>query len=237
MKPDDEDLERDRAGELREQRVPGVDADDARRRRSGPGPRGCCARRSACCRRSAAATAIDDTITPETSRPPALPRPTCEPKAGNWIRPIRKPRIMPTDSVSRSVAVLGRAIRPSMSPTRCDRALQAGDEQHVDALQLRVRAERDRLAAALDAADLDLAGEVRVAELLQRLADELLVGDEDLGLVERDVERLRVGDLRTDQAHVVGESPSAAAERDRRRPSAARGRASAPSELVAAHAR
>ena len=51
----------------------------------------------------------EDTMIPDTSKPPALPSPTEAPKAGTWINPIRKPRIIPRDNVSRSVAVLGLA--------------------------------------------------------------------------------------------------------------------------------
>ena len=57
----------------------------------------------------------DDTITPDNSRPPAFPRPIEAPKAGNEIMPIRSPKIMPAESVRRSVAVLVLAMRPHIS--------------------------------------------------------------------------------------------------------------------------
>jgi len=38
------------------------------------------------------------------------------PNAGNWIAPIRKPRIMPADRVSKSVAAEGRTTLPKASP-------------------------------------------------------------------------------------------------------------------------
>ena len=96
--------------------------------------------------------------------------------------------------------MLGRATLPSSAASLSHRALQPGDEEHVEALQLDVQAERDRHAAALDVVHAELAGEVGVAQLAQLLALERLVGDEDLGLVERNVERLLVGDLGADQA-------------------------------------
>ena len=52
----------------------------------------------------------------------------------------------------------------------------------------------------------------------------LLVGDQDLGLVERDVEHLRVRHLRADQAHLLGHAPPAARRARSRRPSATRAR-------------
>ena len=53
-----------------------------------------------------------------------------------------------------------------------------------------------------------------LAEGFEGSPDHLLVGDEDLGLIERNAERLGVGDLRTDQAHLVGQMLGRAAERD-----------------------
>ena len=95
---------------------------------------------------------------------------------------------MPTDSVSRSVAVLGRAIRARRSAPLCDRALQADDGDDVHALQLGVAADRDRHAAAFDARRPGSGRRTRQSrELLQLLAVNVLVGDQDLGLVERDV--------------------------------------------------
>ena len=64
--------------------------------------------------------------------------------------PIRKPRIMPADSVSRSVAVLVRAMRPHISREFVDGGLQADDGDDVHPLQLGLQAGRERHAAALD---------------------------------------------------------------------------------------
>ena len=43
----------------------------------------------------------------------ALPKPTLKLPTGTLISPMRSPMIIPTESVSRSVAVLGRAILPA----------------------------------------------------------------------------------------------------------------------------
>ncbi len=53
-----------------------------------------------------------------------------------------------------------------------------------------------------------------LAEGFEGASDHLLVGDEDLGLVQRNAERLGIGNLRTDQAHLVGQMLGRAAERD-----------------------
>ena len=71
-----------------------------------------------------------------------------------------------------------------------------------------------RHAAALVPHDLKLTGERFLPERFQLLADIFLVGDEDLGLIERNAERLGIGDFRTDQAHLVGQGFGRTAERD-----------------------
>ena len=63
------------------------------------------------------------------------------------MAPIRKPRIMPSASVSRSVEVLGARDLAQQRGRLVDRRLDAADEQHVEALELGVEAHRDGLAA------------------------------------------------------------------------------------------
>jgi hypothetical protein len=53
---------------------------------------------------------------------------------------------MPTESVNRSVEALARDATEELRDL-IDRVLDSGDEQHVETLQVRVGAERHRLAA------------------------------------------------------------------------------------------
>ena len=130
--------------------------------------------------------ASEETITPDTSSPPALPSPTCAPASGIEIGADQQAQ----DHPEREREQVGRGAGPrDLARERrelVDRALRARHEQHVHALQLEVQAERDRHAAALDVVHRELSREVRGAQLGQLHALERLVGDEDLGLVERD---------------------------------------------------
>src|SRR5262249_30918500 len=82
-------------------------------------------------------------------------------------------------------------------------APQAGNEQDIETVQFRVQTDRNRHAAALDAGEGELTCELRSAELLQLLADDRIVGYQDLRLVDRDIERLRIRHLRPNQALVL----------------------------------
>ncbi len=194
---DEEDLERDRAGQLRQQRGAGVDADDARRTPRDRGPRGCCAPRSACCRRSAAATR------PTTrSRPRAAGRRRCRGRPWRRRRGTGSGRsgsrgsCRPTGSAGPSRCLGARSGRHARRRL-LDRRLQADDGQHVHALQLGVEADRERHAAALDVtAAATWPANSALRNSLSSLPRPLLVGHQDLGLVERDVERLRRRPLR-----------------------------------------
>ena len=121
---------------------------------------------------------------------------------------------MPAESVSRSVPVLGARHFAEHGGHFVDGPLEAGHEQHVETLELRLRAQRDGHPAPLDAQHLQLPRKLLVAEILQRPAFDLLAGHQNLRLIDRNVERLRIRHLRPDQPHVFGQILQTSAERD-----------------------
>jgi DNA-binding beta-propeller fold protein YncE len=72
----------------------------------------------------------------------------------------------------------------------------------------------ERHTAALDPADLQLAGNRLVPKGLESPSDHILVGDENIGLIQGHPERLGVGNLRANQAHLVGEILRRSTQRD-----------------------
>ena len=136
------------------------------------------------------------------------------PKAGNSIFADQEAE----DHAERQGQKVGRGRGPDDPPEGRadlgDRGLHARDREDVHPLQLGIGADRDRHAGALEADDLDLIGARQGAPFLARLLQELAVGDEDLGLVQRHVEGDPVGDLGADQAHLLGHGLALAAERD-----------------------
>ena len=95
-----------------------------------------------------------------------------------------------------------------------DGGFQADNRDDVHPLQLGLETGRNRHAAALDLGDLQLAGNRLLAEGFEGASDHLLVGDEDLGLVQGNAERLGVGDLGADQAHLLGQMLGRTTQRD-----------------------
>src|SRR5262245_28473333 len=95
-----------------------------------------------------------------------------------------------------------------------DGRLQTDDRDDIHPLQFSLETGRNGHAAALDPADLQLTGQRLIAERLKGASNHLLVGNENVGLIERNIERLGVGDLGTDQAHLFGEVRGRAAQRD-----------------------
>ena len=193
----------------------GVDADDGDEHDQARGPRGCCARRSACCRRSAAATRSTTRSRPTPAGRRRCPGRPWSRRAGTAMAPIRKPRIMPSDERQQ----VGGGARPRDLAQQRRRACSTADLRPPTnstskrcSLVLRPSGigtpPRSMWCSAICPAN------SACAELLQLLADHLLVGDQDLGLVERDVERLGVRHFGADQAHVVGHRLEPAAERD-----------------------
>ena len=165
----------------------------------------------------------DDTRMPDSSRPPALPRPTEKSPTGTVILPISRPSTMPADSVSRSVDVLGRAILPSFARDLVDRALEAGHVHHVEALAARCRC---RAGSARRARSMRVIcscpAKSSLRERLQHLAVGFLFGHQDFGLVERDVERLRVRRLPGRSGRGSRSGPRGGRPARSRRPAAAR---------------
>ena len=95
-----------------------------------------------------------------------------------------------------------------------DGGFQADDRDDVHPLQLGLETGRNRHAAALDLGDLQLAGNRLLAERFEGPSDHILVGDKDIGLIKGNAERFGVGNLRTNQAHLVGEMLGRTAQRD-----------------------
>ena len=82
---------------------------------------------------------------------------------------------MPTESVSRSVAVLGRATLPNTAATFSTALLSPATNSTSNRCSSVSAPTGNRHAAALHADHLHLAGEILVAELLERLAVHALV--------------------------------------------------------------
>ena len=210
---DQEDLERDRTGQLREQAVAGVDADDrdedhetevledvARRvRRVAEETQPRRDRRHDHARDQQAAGIAEANLRSEC-RELDEPDQQAEDHADGQGQQVRG-RARTRDATEHFSGFL-------------DRALEADNGEDVHPLQLGLQADRERHAAAFVVHDLQLAGERRVAERDELAVDDLLVGHKDFGLVERNIERLLVRDFRTDQAHLVGQAFDLAAERD-----------------------
>ena len=110
----------------------------------------------------------EDTITPDTSRPPALPRPTFAPKAGNWIRPIRKPRIMPTRQRQQVGGGAWARDAARHLAELVDGALQADDRRMSMRCSLVFRPAGIGTPPRSNLHDLQLAGDRLIAERLER---------------------------------------------------------------------
>ena len=103
-----------------------------------------------------------------------------------------------------------------MCPTRFasswTAALSSCNRDDVHALQLRIEHNRVRLSSSFVFDDLHLPRERLVAERFQLAANHLLIGDENLTLVQGNVERALIGDLGPDKTHLLGQFLSAPAE-------------------------
>ena len=129
------------------------------------------------------------------------------------MRPTRYPVPMPSPSVMMSVALVGLTAWPSASDQPGHGSRWSEHTQHVVAGDRRPGPDRQLVAAAEQRAN---AGAVRRrarAELVERLADELTIGHDDVGLVDVEVPCLLVRHLRTETANVVQERRNLAADR------------------------
>ena len=93
---------------------------------------------------------IEDTITPESSSPPALPRPILAPKAGNSIMADQEAE----DHAGRQCQQVGGRVGAGNATPHfrklVDRGFQADDGDDVHPLQFGLEARRERHAAALE---------------------------------------------------------------------------------------